>query len=120
LLHAARTDFVGVLRMPSTEISPLCSQPPLLFRQQGTDAGCAELVTFRGNADAEKIWQLHFQHRYFGCGEAELQPRFGGLVCCLLFRPYRSRKKQNREPIFAFGIALTAVGITFVRHLPAG
>lgn len=117
LLHAARTDFVAVLRMPSTEISSsLFATTAYYFDNKEQMPGCAELVTFRGNASAEKIWQLQFQHRYFRLWQGLSYNRalVAWFVALSVFVLTARRKKQNPRTIFAFGIALTAVGITFV------
>jgi hypothetical protein len=78
--------------------------------------GCAELVTFRGDANAEKIWRLQFQHRYFRLWQGLSYNRalVAWFVALSVFVLTARRKKQNPRTIFAFGIALTAVGITFV------
>jgi hypothetical protein len=117
LLHAARTDFVDVLRMPSTEISSsLFATTAYYFDHKEQMPGCAKLVTFRGDANAERIWQLQFQHRYFRLWQGlnyncALVVWF---VALSVFVLTARRKKLNIRVISAFGIALTAVGITFV------
>jgi hypothetical protein len=117
LLHAARTDFVAVLRMPSTEISSsLFATTAYYFDNKEQMPGCAELVTFRGNANAEKIWQLQFQHRYFRLWQELSYNRalVVWFVALSVFVLTARRKKQNPRTISALGIALVAVGIAFV------
>jgi hypothetical protein len=117
LLHAARTDFVAVLAMPSTEISSfLFATTAYYFDHKEQMPGCADLVTFRGNANAEKIWQLQFQSRYFRLWEKLSYTRalVAWFVALSVFVLSARRKKQNQRTISAFGIALTAVGIAFV------
>ncbi|MEY2483164.1 MAG: hypothetical protein QOK24_1692 [Verrucomicrobiota bacterium] len=117
LLHAARTDFVAVLRMPSTEISSsLFATTAYYFDNKDQMPGCAELVTFRGGANAEKIWQLQFQHRYFRLWEGLSYNRalVVWVVALSIFVVTVRRRKLNPGTISAFGIALAAIGITFV------
>jgi len=117
LLHAARTDFVAAIPMPSSEISSsLFAHTAYYFDNREQMPGCAELVTFRGDANAEKISQLPFQHRYFQLWQGLSYDRalvlwFVALSALVLAA---RRQKLNITVTSAFGIALTAVGITFV------
>jgi hypothetical protein len=117
LLHAARTDFVAVLRMPLTEISSsLFATTAYYFDNKDQMPGCAELVTFRSGANAEKIWQLQFQHRYFRLWQGLSYNRalVIWVVALSIFVVTARRRKLNPGTISAFGIALPAIGITFV------
>jgi hypothetical protein len=116
LLYAARTDFVATLRMPSTEISSsLFATTAYYFDNKEQMPGCAELVTFRG-ANAEKIWQLQFQHRYFRLWQGLSYDRalLVWVVALSIFVLTARRRKLNPGTISALGIALPAIGITFV------
>jgi hypothetical protein len=73
-------------------------------------------VTFRGDANAEKIWQLQFQHPYFRLWQGL---SYNGalvvwFVALSVFVLTARRKKQDTRTIVAFGVALAVVGITFV------
>jgi hypothetical protein len=117
LLHAARTDFVAALRMPSTETSSaLFETTAYYFDHKEQMPGCAELVTFRGDANADQILQLQFQHRYFRLWQGLSYNRalVVWFVALSVFVLTARRQKLNMGAISAFGIALTAVGITFV------
>jgi hypothetical protein len=117
LLHAARTDFVAVLKMPSTEISSsLFATTAYYFDNKDQMPGCAHLVTFRGNANADQVWQIQFQHRYFRLwGDLSYYGAFlVWFVALSVFVLSARWKKKNIRTISTFGIALVAVGITFV------
>jgi hypothetical protein len=117
LLRVARTDFVAVMQMPSSEISSsLFATTAYYFDHKEEMPGCAELVTFRGNANADQVWQLQFQHRYFRLWRN--LSYYGAFLVWLVglsvFVLSARWKKKNARTISAFGIALVAVGITFV------
>jgi hypothetical protein len=126
LLDAARRDFVAALKLPSTVISEhLFAATSYYFQHKDEMPACANLVTYRGDANADKVGQLPFQHRYFHLwqGFNYLHALAIWFIALLVFVITARRKRMNPRgsavsraarddtAITAFGIALMAVGL---------
>jgi hypothetical protein len=114
LLQAVRTDFVAGLNLPSTVISEyLFATTSYYFQPQAEMPACAGLVTFRGEANADKIELLPFEHRYFQFwqGFAYWKVLMIWLVALLAFLFAARHKPTEVSSIAAFGFALTGAGL---------
>lgn len=114
LRNAVRTDFVAGIKLPSTVISEyLFATTSYYFQHQAEMPACANLITFRGDMNADKIWQLAFQYRYFHLWQglsyswAFLLWLGSGLVFLLVAR----LKSTSASAITGLGIALTVAGL---------
>lgn len=117
LLQAATRDFVAAVKMPLIEIPAfLFATTAYYFDHKEDMPGCAELVTFRGDVNADKIWQLQFQHRYFRLwyGLTGNQALLVWLMILAVSVFVARWKKRNVTAITAFGITLTSVGLLMV------
>ena len=114
--QAARTDFVAALKMPVTEISSvLFETTAYYFENKDAMPACAELATFRGTS-SETINRIPLQHFYFQLWKGLTYNKafvlwLGSLLVLIVVARW---KKVGAGPIFAFGIALTAVGLPMV------
>jgi hypothetical protein len=124
LRHAIRTDAAMGVRQPSTLISEyLFATTAYYFQHQAEMPACANLVTFRGEINADKISQLPFQYRYFHLWRgltwswALLLWLGSGLVFLVVAR----RQLTSASAIMGLAIGLTLLGflifaITCVLH----
>jgi hypothetical protein len=114
LRHAVRTDFVAGIELPSTVISEyLFATTSYCFDHAAEMPACANLVTFRGDMNADKMSQLPLQHRYFQLWQ-HLSYYWGfllwlgsGLILLLVAR----RASAGTSEITGLGIAMTVVGL---------
>ena len=115
VLHAARTDFVVGLKMPPTLISEyLFATTAYYFQHQAEMPACANLATFRGEANADKISRLPFEHGYFQFWKGLTYGKafFVWLVALLAFLFAARQRPTEAGAISAFGIALTFSGLS--------
>jgi hypothetical protein len=114
LRNAVRTDFVAGLSLPSTVISEyLFATTSYYFQHEAEMPACANLVTFRGDVNADKIWQLAFQHRYFHLWQG-LSYSWAFLLWLgsgLIFLVGARRKSTSPSATIGLGIALTGAGL---------
>jgi hypothetical protein len=114
LLHAARTDFVAGLNLPSSVISEyLFATTSYYFQHQAEMPACAGLVTFRGEANADKIGLLPFEQRYFHLwqGLSYGKALVIWLAALLAFVFAARHQPTEASAISAFGFALTGAGL---------
>ena len=115
LRHAMRTDLVTGLTQPSTLISEyLFATTAYYFQHQAEMPACANLVTFRGDTNAERISQLPFRYRYFHLWQG-LSYSWAFLLwlgSALVFLVVARRKLTSASAIAGLGIALTVAGLT--------
>jgi hypothetical protein len=115
-LQVARAEFVAALKMPVTELSSyLFEATTYYFKHKDEMPACATLVTFR-DASADQIRQLPSQHRYFRLWRDLTYNRalMIWFISLLVFVTAARRKRTNVGAIFAFGIALTMVGLLMI------
>lgn len=112
-LHVAKTDFLGALKMPETEIiNHLVETTAYFFDHKEDMPGCAGLVTFR-EASAETINRIPSQHAYFRFWKG-LSYNTAFLIwsgCLLVLVVIARRRRVNVSAIAAFGIALMVIGL---------
>jgi hypothetical protein len=124
LMRAAKADFVAVMRLPPTVIAEyLFGTTTYYFKHKEELPGCAHLVTFRGEANADKILALPAQHRYFQWWRAiSYRTAFGvWLVMLVVFALIARQKHLPASRTTALAIAFVAlgfvqVGVTFILH----
>lgn len=114
LRHAIRTDLVTGLMQPSTLISEyLFATTAYYFPHEAEMPACANLVTFRGDMNADKISQLPFRYRYFHLWQGLSYSRafFLWLGSGLVFLVVARRKLTSASAIAGLGVGLTVAGL---------
>jgi len=114
LWHAMKTDFLTVMKLPSTAISDyLFATTGYYFAHRDEMPACANLSTFRGDRNAATIEALRSDHAYFGLWQG-LTYR-GGVAIWLgtLFFFASVARRQRRPPTAtaALAVVLVAVGL---------
>lgn len=115
VLYAARTDFVAVMKLPSTVISEyLFATTSYYFQHKEEMPACAELATFR-DTNAEQILlpsrQLYFR-LYRGLNGNRALVIW--LIALLAFVVVARRKNTIWPAISALAIALSVVGLLII------
>ena len=114
LRHAIRTDLVTGLMQSSTLISEyLFATTAYYFQHRAEMPACANLVTFRGDMNADRISQLPFRYRYFHLwqGLSYSWAFFLWLGSGLAFLVVARRKLASASAITGLGVGLTVAGL---------
>jgi hypothetical protein len=114
LLHAVRTDFFSALRLPPTVISNyLFATTSYYFGNKEELSGLAPLLTFRGEANPDRIQQLFSKHRYFHLWQrVTWRSAFAAwFLLVLVFVIVAQRKHVPASNTLALALTLLAVGL---------
>ena len=114
LMRAARADFIGAMKEPSTTISEqLFLATGYYFNNKDEVPGCAGLMTFRDGMSPETLAQLFRGHRYFHFWSAV--PYLGAVGLwvgtLLLYAVLRLRWRAQTTNIAWYAVALPAAGL---------
>ena len=114
LRYAIHTDLVTGLKQPSTLISEyLFATTAYYFQHRAETPACANLVTFRGEMNANRISQLPFQYCYFHLWQG-LNWSWAFLLWLasgLAFLAVARRQLASTSAITGLGIGLTSAGL---------
>ena len=114
VVHAAGEDFVTGVTLPSSvTVDSLFATTAYYFQHRNDMPACARLVTFRGDASADRINKLFVDHRYFHLWErVTYRTAFvvwiAALIACVIVE---RRKALTSGRTNALGIALAIVGL---------
>ena len=114
LLRAAKADFIGAMKAPSSAISEqLFLVTGYYFKNKDEVPGCAGLVTFRDGMSPETLAKLFSGHRYFHFWSR--LPYLGAVgvwvVSLLLYVVLRLRRRAHPPNLAPYAVALPVAGL---------